>query len=297
VFDPRITLPGSIDPPPTPPARRSRALAIAYEGKRLPLVRGDFLLGRAPTCHLAIDEMMVSRVHAKIVVTDDAVIVRDMNSTNGVFVNGSRIDRPTPLREGDTLAIGSAALSVIGWDPGLGQAGSGESEAWEAPRKQPAAAAEEPNGDNPAAVRADRTRKADAFEQLGAIADRMLAAGRTDMAERSLAGHLKQVLEGARDGREVLAATLAVASSYAMKFAEAKGDGKWLDYVFELHLLVKRPLDASLMERTSTLLRRRVRFDRELFARYRAVLAKEERSMALSDRVLCAKIQAIDPDR
>ena len=296
VYDPRITLPGGTSPPPAAPPKTARALAIVFEGRRIPLVRGDLLIGRAPTCHVAIDEMMVSRIHAKVQVTDEVVVLRDLNSTNGVFVNGSRIDRPTPLREGDLVTIGSAEMSVVAVSPADAEQSSERLVAQRgAPDAEPAASPEPaaPAG----AARADRTRKADAFEQLGAIADRLLAAGRTDIAERSLAGHLRQVLEGARDGREVPESTMAVACSYALKFAEAKGEGKWFDYAIEVHLLLKRPLNAALTDKASILVRRRLGIDRELFAKYQALLKKDERGMPLSDRVLCAKILAIDPAR
>lgn len=278
VYDPRITLPGSVDPEQKPPPKRARSLAITHDGKRIPLVLGDLLLGRAPTCHVVIDELMVSRVHAKIVITEEAIVIRDMNSTNGVFVNASRVDRPTPLREGDVISIGPAELTIVG--------------VADTPQPLPAAPKREA-----APTASDRTRKADAFEQLGAIADRLLAAGRIEMAEHALVGHLRHVLEGARDGERVPPATLAVACSYALKFAEAKNDGKWFDYVIELHSLLKRPLEAALTDRVSILARRRLGFDRQLFAKYQASLRNDERGMSLPDRVLCARILAIDPAR
>lgn len=288
MYDPRITLPGGSNLPPPPPPLRPRALAVAFESRRIPLTPGDLLFGRAPTCHVAIDDMMVSRVHAKIVVTDEAIVLRDLNSMNGVYVNGSRIDRPTPLREGDVFTIGSAEMSVVAYEP----ASSGQSSPRMAAQREPDAGAPE---------RADAsmpgTRKADAFEQLGTIADRLLAAGRAEMAERAVAGHLRQVLDGVRDGREVPAATMAAACSYAFKLAEAKSEGKWFDYVIEVHLLKRRPMDAALTEWASRLVRKRVGADRELFLKYQAALRKDERAMSVSDRILCAKLLAIEIGR
>ncbi len=296
VYDPRITLPGGTSPPPAPPPKVARPLTLAYEGRKIPLVRGDLLIGRAPTCHLTIDEMMVSRVHAKIQVTDDVVVVRDLNSTNGVFVNGSRIDRPTPLRAGDMVAIGSAELAVVAVETADAEQSHERLVAQrEEPVMDPTAPPAAPSPEKPDL--SERTRKADVFEQLGAIADRLLAAGRVDLAERSLSGHLRSVLDGARDGRELPEATMAVACAYALKLADAKGDGKWFDYAIEVHLLLKRPLNASLTDKVSILVRRRLGIDKALFAKYRAMLKTTERTMSVSDRILCVKILAIDPDR
>ena len=258
-------------------------LAVVYEGRRIPLTRGDVLLGRAATCHVAIDEMMVSRIHAKIVVTEDAVIVRDMGSTNGVFVNGARIDRPTPLREGDILSLGAVDLPI---------------EAWVAsPETGDAPQAEAKPGEPAATTPPSHTSKVDALEQIGMLAQRLLKAGQIDMAERALSGHLRQVIEASRDGRAIPASTITQASTCALALAEARNDARWFDYVIELHLLKKRPMDALLTDRIALLVRQRVPFDRELFGRYRAMLQTQERTMPLGDRVLCAKILAIDPRR
>ena len=283
MYDPRITLPGSAKPPPAAPPRRSRVLAVVYEGRRIPLTHGDVLLGRAATCHVAIDEMMVSRVHAKIVVTEDAVIVRDMGSTNGVFVNGARIERPTPLREGDILSLGAVDLSI---------------EAWVAPPEsgdvpQADAKPEQSVATTPPA----HTSKVDALEHIGMLAQRLLKAGQIEMAERALSGHLRQVIEASRDGRAIPASTITQASTCALALAAARNDARWFDYVVELHLLKKRPMDALLTDRVALLVRQLVPFDRELFGRYRAMLQTQERTMSLGDRVLCAKTLAIDPRR
>ncbi len=283
MYDPRITLPGSGKPPPAVPPRRSRVLAVVYEGRRIPLTHGDVLLGRAATCHVAIDEMMVSRVHAKIVVTEDAVIVRDMGSTNGVFVNGARIERPTPLREGDILSLGAVDLSIEAWAPPPDSEDVPEAEA--KPRR--------PATTTPPS----HTNKVDVFEQIGMLAQRLLKAGQADMAERALSGHLRQVIEGCRDGRAIPASTITQASTWALALAEASNEARWFDYVVEVHLLSKRPMDALLTDRVVLLVRQRIPFDRELFGRYRAMLRTQERTMSLGDRVLCAKILAIDPRR
>jgi FHA domain len=60
-----------------------------------------------------IDDGLVSRMHARISVRDDQVVVEDLHSTNGVYVNGARITHSALLREGDRLLLGTTEISLF----------------------------------------------------------------------------------------------------------------------------------------------------------------------------------------
>jgi chromosome segregation ATPase len=62
-------------------------------------------IGRAPTCELQIDASSVSRHHALIMVGPREAIIEDLNSTNGVIVNGRKVSRQL-LSDGDLVTIG-----------------------------------------------------------------------------------------------------------------------------------------------------------------------------------------------
>jgi chromosome segregation ATPase len=62
-------------------------------------------IGRAPGCDLQIESSSVSRHHALILLGPHEAIIEDLNSTNGVLVNGRKISRQ-PLRDGDQVLIG-----------------------------------------------------------------------------------------------------------------------------------------------------------------------------------------------
>jgi chromosome segregation ATPase len=64
-------------------------------------------IGRAPGCELQIDSSSVSRHHALILMGQRDVIIEDLNSTNGVLVNGRKVSRQL-LSDGDMLTIGEA---------------------------------------------------------------------------------------------------------------------------------------------------------------------------------------------
>jgi len=74
-------------------------------GKEMRIVGPRFLIGRAGDCHLRPRNELVSRRHCEICVEDGLVAVRDLDSKNGTFVNGERIQGERELKNGDRLNI------------------------------------------------------------------------------------------------------------------------------------------------------------------------------------------------
>ena len=68
---------------------------------------GDKLtIGRLGDNDVALDEASVSSRHAEIVAQDGVVVLRDLASTNGTFLNGEQITGEHPLHEGDEIYFG-----------------------------------------------------------------------------------------------------------------------------------------------------------------------------------------------
>lgn len=78
----------------------------------LPLTDGEHIAGRDGDCALLIDGTTVSRRHARIRIDQGAATIEDLDSTNGTYVNGTRISAPTRLNPGDAFALGSEVLRV-----------------------------------------------------------------------------------------------------------------------------------------------------------------------------------------
>jgi hypothetical protein len=68
---------------------------------------GETILGRSPECHVTIDDPLVSREHAKIIVDGEQVILHDLGSRNGSKVNGQQVRGQIPLNDGDRVRIGN----------------------------------------------------------------------------------------------------------------------------------------------------------------------------------------------
>ncbi len=90
-----------------------RFLSGRLEGGVVPLQRGCALLvGRQPGADVLISEDLVSRRHARITYDGTEVVVEDLGSTNGTFVNGERVTRAA-VREGDRVLVGETIFTVV----------------------------------------------------------------------------------------------------------------------------------------------------------------------------------------
>ncbi len=75
-------------------------------------VEGEMKLGRDPSCQINIPDARISRIHATLQVKDNFLYVKDEGSSNGTYINGIRINKPTLLQHGDHLQVGSTKLKV-----------------------------------------------------------------------------------------------------------------------------------------------------------------------------------------
>lgn len=83
----------------------------AYAGTRYSL-SAPITVGRDPTSTIAVVDGFVSHHHARVFVDAGACFVEDMNSTNGTFVNGSRIVGTAPLSVGDAVRCGNLVVEI-----------------------------------------------------------------------------------------------------------------------------------------------------------------------------------------
>lgn len=109
-----------IDPPfvkPEPRPTGDACLVQIYPtgpemGMRYPLTAVSLILGRDPVCDLPINNVYVSRCHARIQPEDDGFSVADLKSTNGTFVNEARVTSHR-LSDGDYLRIGNCIFRYL----------------------------------------------------------------------------------------------------------------------------------------------------------------------------------------
>lgn len=84
--------------------RRLVALNGPLEAKTFPLQEPIIRLGRNPSCEIHIHQDTISQFHAELITTDDGLVLADLNSSNGTYINDRRIHRQI-LQPGDKLRL------------------------------------------------------------------------------------------------------------------------------------------------------------------------------------------------
>jgi pSer/pThr/pTyr-binding forkhead associated (FHA) protein len=85
-------------------------LVVSLKGRpvgRYTLDRLQVRIGRSPDNDVQIDSLAVSRHHAQIESGPAGLTIKDLGSNNGTFVNGVRLEAPSPLTPGDTVQVGA----------------------------------------------------------------------------------------------------------------------------------------------------------------------------------------------
>jgi hypothetical protein len=72
------------------------------------IIEENLLVGRTSSCDILLPNPQVSRRHAKFINTDEGVMVQDLNSKNGTFLNGTRVRDSIYLQDGDVIQIALA---------------------------------------------------------------------------------------------------------------------------------------------------------------------------------------------
>jgi pSer/pThr/pTyr-binding forkhead associated (FHA) protein len=82
-------------------------------GREVKVPQTGMLIGRSEECHLRPKSDAVSRCHCELSFEDDKLVIRDLGSKNGTYVNGKKIDDNRELNAGDQLLIGKLELEVM----------------------------------------------------------------------------------------------------------------------------------------------------------------------------------------
>ena len=83
------------------------------DGREIKISVPRFVIGRGDTAHLRPSSDLVSREHCEILVGDGSVIINDMGSRNGTFVNGKQLAHKHKAKSGDSLRVGRLQFEVV----------------------------------------------------------------------------------------------------------------------------------------------------------------------------------------
>jgi DNA-binding winged helix-turn-helix (wHTH) protein len=83
---------------------------LVWGEQEIVLNEGENMIGRDPAAAVHLDDVSVSRYHARIVIDGAAARLEDLGSKNGTFVRESRVTGTVPLRNGDGIRLGAVDM-------------------------------------------------------------------------------------------------------------------------------------------------------------------------------------------
>lgn len=106
---------------------------IAQDGTQHPISRQVTTIGREGCDILLLLDEVVSRQHARIEWQGQSLVIADLGSTNGTFVNGVQVQSPRTLQPGDVIQVGETVLTVHAEGKAPATRALSEPSPWQAP--------------------------------------------------------------------------------------------------------------------------------------------------------------------
>jgi hypothetical protein len=226
------------------------------------LPRGITVIGRSLDCNLTIEDPLVSRQHASILLDDEGASVEDMGSRNGVRVNGVQIRGPTPLRDGDRVRIGTQDFVFCRVDP-AGKAHSKTTGVLRLcakcrlpyPREMVSCpnceATEQTDEETLSGSFGSENQTAWSVQLLVEALERALTLGRVGDAERIARRATSQVEELVASGGSIDPKALGALAGQAVATTLATNDPTWLLWALDMYRRTNRIPPAEVVERVA----------------------------------------------
>jgi hypothetical protein len=274
---------------------------IRWQLGDIPLGSGTFFIGRSPAAHVVINDPRVSRSHASLTVDEGGVMLRDLNSQNGVYLNGRRVTEGV-LSPGDRVLIGGQELELVQLqvDPerhhratrrefSTTQRFRDEHQESEPPTD--ASLPPEPEAEPDTGL---STRRADPIELLASVADKTLSLGRAAEAERMMRAHMKNALLAASQGQTFTPERAERIAGLALRLAAAVRKAEWVNFVFELYTHLRMVAPAPLIETLYTLVRQVPDVHLATLRQYVQVLRARAHELGPADRFQVQRIEGLE---
>lgn len=116
---PDVTLVTEANPPKTAYHRPELSYVVMiygeYLGRRYTIKDEELLIGRAPHCDIMLTDDSVSRMHCRLIPGSNGVVISDLNSTNGTYINATSVSTRL-LRDGDKVKVGRSIFKFLSGD-------------------------------------------------------------------------------------------------------------------------------------------------------------------------------------
>jgi hypothetical protein len=271
----------------------------------IPLRESPVTIGRSATCDLVLNDGLISRRHASVSVTDEGVVVEDLGSINGVFVDGHRIPGRWVMHADGWVTIAGHHVRIFRSDKlqvsdrnALTAARHDFTETAESAARASAHAVperfEEAQGAAEVESYSEATRRGNVIVLLGPVVDKMLAAGQAQEAAALFGARLRAVLADAQRTRRIELESLTPAGQYAVKLAAATGQPEWVDYIFELYLIAVRPPPVEIVDELHNLIRRLPPIKLGALRQLLGVLDQRASQLSASERFALQRLRGLE---
>lgn len=271
---------------------------LKYRASWIALPIGDFVIGSSRTCNLVITDPGLAPRHLRFRTSDRQVVVEDLESTTGTFVNGEKLKAPRLVKHNDRVRAAQQELTVIEDLGPSAAAGSSTARIRHSLPVRPTASEGSPVSRSsaerlpPDAPVPERASEPSAFDVLAGLAFKALAMGDTKDAERILEPRLSTFLERAKTEppRE---AAMKEATRMALRLASATGRTFWIDYVFRLHTTTMRLVPADIIEQLYDLVRKISYHDARIIREYGLALRARGEPLTPAEKFLLSRAEGL----
>jgi pSer/pThr/pTyr-binding forkhead associated (FHA) protein len=273
---------------PGAPAERGKGLvsggngiALVHGGRVHVIGSSGFEIGRSSSCDLVLEHSSISRRHARLVLARGGYEVLDLESRNGVWVDGQRVRGSAPVLPGVELRFGEVPLAVRS-----ARRVSGEQRTT--------------RRDQPWSVEFgsswDASRPDGAMPVVAGVLD-ALASGDLAQAEQIFARHLALPAERAARRGSLHAGVAATLSDLALRLGEARSSEVWLDFVMRLYSESDLVLPLPLVHSVSALAQKLGGIDRGALRQYTIRLAERARTLTPEQRLALEHLTLLATER
>jgi len=207
----------------------------------------EVVLGRSPDCQITIEDPLVSRRHARIVIDGEAATISDLGSRNGVRVNGRQTEGEHSLSDGDRIRLGTQELvfSVVrtkardARPTGFMKVCKGCNTPY--PEKSPQCPhcghvdAEDAGDEDTISGLVVEPKRSWTFQLLGEVIERSISAGRAAEADRLMRRAVREVDERVEHGEKLDPNQVAMITGFALRLARLVNGAAWVKWSLNVH--------------------------------------------------------------
>lgn len=276
-----------------------RRVWLRFQDQRdFELSSGVTIVGRGDGCQLVLDDPLISRRHACFVVDESEVTLKDLGSTNGVLVNGSRVDEMQVVVPGDQITLGHhhaelcwVPFSAVDRAPRRRGMNSGRPAADTMVDRRPRGSQAPSAGGGSDAEATHETR---VLDLLSGVAAKAFELGRGGDAERILSRPLETLLARVEQGGRLDEREAMDAGLLAARLARATGHGQWIDYVFRLFSELRRLPSTAIIDELYLAVRAAPSVSISEFRRYLDLMHGAQQAFGPAERFLVRRLEGLE---